>query len=54
MVTAARPGRLDRIIPVDLPFPRTAEIWLSAAFAALRNEVWRALRRTIPSGREMV
>ncbi|MEX6506757.1 ABC transporter ATP-binding protein [Jiella sp. M17.18] len=43
VVMAARPGRLDRIIPVDLPYPRTEEIRLSPEFAALRNEVWRAV-----------
>ena len=43
VVMAARPGRLDRIIPVDLPYPRTEEIRLSAAFTAIRNQVWRAV-----------
>lgn len=43
VVMTARPGRLDRIIPVDLPYPRTEEIRLSAAFNAIRNQVWRAV-----------
>ncbi|WP_168879017.1 ABC transporter ATP-binding protein [Rhizobium sp. P28RR-XV] len=43
IVMAARPGRLHKIIPVDLPFPRTEEIRLSPQFAELRNEVWRAV-----------
>ncbi len=43
VVMAARPGRLDRIIPVDLPYPRNEEVRLSPAFSALRNEVWRAV-----------
>jgi len=43
VVMAARPGRLHRIVDVDLPFPRTEDIRLSAAFAALRNEVWRSV-----------
>jgi NitT/TauT family transport system ATP-binding protein len=43
VVMAARPGRLHRIIPVDLPFPRTEDIRLSPEFAALRNEVWRSV-----------
>ncbi|SCB29648.1 NitT/TauT family transport system ATP-binding protein [Rhizobium hainanense] len=43
IVMAARPGRLHKIIPVDLPFPRTEEMRLSSQFSALRNEVWRAV-----------
>ena len=45
VVMAARPGRLDRIIPVDLPYPRTEDIRLSAEFTAIRNQVWRAVYR---------
>ena len=40
---AARPGRLHEIIPVDLPYPRTEEMRLSAEFAAIRNRVWHAV-----------
>ena len=43
VVMAARPGRLHSIIPVDLPYPRTEAMRLSPEFAALRNEVWRAV-----------
>ncbi|GGA94966.1 ATP-binding protein [Brucella endophytica] len=43
VVMAARPGRLHKIIPVDLPYPRTEEMRLSPEFAALRNEVWRSV-----------
>ena len=43
IVMAARPGRLHRIVPVDLPYPRTEEIRLSSEFAAVRNEVWRSV-----------
>ncbi|AYG63246.1 ABC transporter ATP-binding protein [Rhizobium jaguaris] len=43
VVMAARPGRLYKIIPVDLPFPRTEEVRLSPEFAELRNQVWRAV-----------
>ncbi|TPG58626.1 ABC transporter ATP-binding protein [Roseomonas nepalensis] len=43
IVMAARPGRLYKVIPVDLPYPRTEEMRLSTAFAALRNEVWRSV-----------
>ena len=43
VVLAARPGRLQEIIEVDLPFPRNEEIRLSSEFAAIRNRVWRAV-----------
>ena len=43
VVMAARPGRLHRIVPVELPYPRTEEIRLSPAFTAIRNEVWRSV-----------
>lgn len=43
VVLAARPGRLQEIIDVDLPFPRNEEIRLSSEFAAIRNRVWRAV-----------
>ena len=43
VVMAARPGRLHRIIPVGLPYPRTEDIRLSPEFTAIRNEVWRSV-----------
>ena len=43
VVMAARPGRLYKIIPVDLPYPRTEEMRLSAEFAEIRNSVWHAV-----------
>jgi NitT/TauT family transport system ATP-binding protein len=43
VVMAARPGRLHRVVPVDLPYPRTEEMRLSTEFSALRNEVWRSV-----------
>ena len=43
VVMAARPGRLYKIVNVDLPYPRTEEMRLSLAFSELRNEVWRAV-----------
>jgi NitT/TauT family transport system ATP-binding protein len=43
VVMAARPGRLHRIIPVDLPYPRTEDIRLSPEFASIRNDVWRSV-----------
>jgi NitT/TauT family transport system ATP-binding protein len=43
IVLAANPGRLQEVIEVDLPFPRTEEIRLSPAFTDIRNRVWRAV-----------
>ncbi len=43
VVMAARPGRLHKVVNVDLPYPRTEDIRLSPEFSALRNEVWRSV-----------
>lgn len=43
VVMAARPGRIHRIIDVDLPYPRTEEVRLSPEFAAVRNEIWTSV-----------
>ncbi|GGS91180.1 ABC transporter ATP-binding protein [Nonomuraea spiralis] len=43
VVMAARPGRIHRVVEVDLPYPRTEEIRLSPEFARIRNEVWHAV-----------
>jgi NitT/TauT family transport system ATP-binding protein len=43
IVMAARPGRLQEIIDVDLPFPRNEDIRLSPEFTAIRNRVWHAV-----------
>ncbi|WP_430259926.1 ABC transporter ATP-binding protein [Neorhizobium sp. IRS_2294] len=43
VVMAARPGRLHKIVNVDLPYPRTEDMRLSSEFSELRNEVWRAV-----------
>ena len=40
IVMASRPGRLQEIIEVNLPYPRNDEIRLSPEFAAIRNQVW--------------
>lgn len=49
VVMAARPGRIHQIIDVDLPYPRTEDVRLSAEFAELRNRVWRAVYHQSPS-----
>ncbi|MGW7514434.1 ABC transporter ATP-binding protein [Streptomyces sp. NPDC054796] len=43
VVMAARPGRVHRVIDVDLPYPRTEEIRLSAEFRQIRNAVWTSV-----------
>lgn len=48
IVMATRPGRLYRIIDVDLPYPRTEAIRLSPEFTAIRNQVWHAVYHQTP------
>lgn len=43
VVMAARPGRIHRVVDVDLPYPRTEEIRLSADFRQIRNAVWTSV-----------
>ncbi len=43
VVMAARPGRIQEVVSVDLPYPRTEAMRLSADFATLRNRVWNAV-----------
>ncbi|MBV7432446.1 ABC transporter ATP-binding protein [Dermabacteraceae bacterium TAE3-ERU5] len=43
IVMAARPGRIHKIIDVDLPYPRSEDIRMTPEFTALRNEVWNAV-----------
>jgi NitT/TauT family transport system ATP-binding protein len=43
VVMAARPGRIQEVIDIDLPYPRSEEVRLSPEFAELRNRVWRAV-----------
>src|SRR5204862_6781981 len=42
-VLSARPGRLQRIIAVDLPRPRTPAVKRTARFLALVDDVWRMI-----------
>jgi len=43
VVMSARPGRINRVISVDLPYPRTEAIRLSPEFAEIRNRIWPAV-----------
>ncbi|MEV0995935.1 ABC transporter ATP-binding protein [Nonomuraea sp. NPDC050202] len=49
IVMAARPGRLHKVIDVDLPYPRTEEMRLSPEFGRIRNEVWHAVYHQAPA-----
>ncbi|GAA4531423.1 MULTISPECIES: ABC transporter ATP-binding protein [Nonomuraea] len=49
VVMAARPGRIHRIIDVDLPYPRTEEVRLSPEFSRIRNEVWHSVYHQAPA-----
>lgn len=51
VVMAAGPGRLQEVIDVDLPYPRTEEMRLSPEFAAIRNRVWHAVYHQQPMPR---
>jgi NitT/TauT family transport system ATP-binding protein len=43
IVMAAGPGRIHRVIDVELPYPRTEEIRLSPEFRRIRNDVWTSV-----------
>jgi NitT/TauT family transport system ATP-binding protein len=49
VVMAARPGRIQQIIDVDLPYPRTEEMRLSPEFSRIRNDVWHAVYHQAPA-----
>ncbi|WP_414497527.1 ABC transporter ATP-binding protein [Streptomyces sp. CRN 30] len=49
IVMAARPGRIHRIIEVDLPYPRTEDLRLSPEFARIRNDVWHSVYHQSPA-----
>ena len=40
VIMSARPGRIKRIVDVDIPYPRTQETRMSDAFTRLKNEIW--------------
>ncbi|KAB8141005.1 ABC transporter ATP-binding protein [Chloroflexia bacterium SDU3-3] len=46
VVMSPRPGRIEQIIPIDLPRPRDFETRETPAFFTLENEVREALRAT--------
>lgn len=40
IIMSARPGRIKKIVDVDLPFPRTQDLKMSKEFLDLKNEIW--------------
>ena len=50
VVMTYRPGRIKRVVPIDLPRPRTSEIVGSAAFGRLVGAIWNDLREEARRG----
>ncbi len=50
LVMTFRPGRVKRIVDIDLPRPRTSEIVSSAAFGHYVAEIWNDLREEATQG----
>jgi NitT/TauT family transport system ATP-binding protein len=44
LVMTFRPGRVKRVVEIDLPRPRTSEIVGSEAFGRYVSQVWHDLR----------
>lgn len=40
IIMSARPGRIKKIVDIDIPYPRTQETKMSPEFMALKNEIW--------------
>jgi len=50
VVMTYRPGRVKRVVAIDLPRPRTSEVAGSAAFQAFVGEIWNDLREEATRG----
>jgi NitT/TauT family transport system ATP-binding protein len=50
LVMTYRPGRVKRIIDIDLPRPRTSDVVSSAAFGRYVAQVWNDLREEATRG----
>ena len=50
IVMTYRPGRVKRIVDIDLPRPRTSEIVGSARFGELVGSIWNDLREEASRG----
>ena len=40
IIMSARPGRIKRIVDIDIPYPRTQETKSDARFLELKAEIW--------------
>jgi NitT/TauT family transport system ATP-binding protein len=47
LILAARPGRVQEVLTVDIPRPRTLEVKRSARFAELADYVWHGIERQV-------
>jgi NitT/TauT family transport system ATP-binding protein len=50
LVMTYRPGRVKRIVPIELPRPRTSHVVSSAAFGRYVAEIWNDLREEAARG----
>ncbi|MEE8394908.1 MAG: ABC transporter ATP-binding protein [bacterium] len=50
IVMSFRPGSIKRIVPIDLPTPRTSEIISDDAFAHYVGQIWEELRSEAARG----
>jgi NitT/TauT family transport system ATP-binding protein len=50
LVMTFRPGRVKRVVKIDLPRPRTSEIVGSAAFGQYVAQIWNDLREEATRG----
>ena len=50
VVMTYRPGRVKRVVAIDLPRPRTSEVAGSVAFQAFVGEIWNDLREEASRG----
>lgn len=40
VIMSARPGRIKRVVDIDIPYPRTQDIKTSPRFVELKNMIW--------------
>lgn len=40
VIMSARPGRIKRVVDIDIPYPRTQATKLDPRFIELKNEIW--------------
>ena len=50
LVMSFRPGRVKRIVTVDLPRPRTADVVVNPAFGSYVADIWADLREEASRG----